>query len=362
MQGFKGLTAVLAGGVAVCSAAGWCGCGRSAPPAPAPEAPAAAEQALPVSAELFEQPVKELTMSRSPTSAVVMVNGVAITQGQVDQEVAGMMNMMAGRVPPEQLSAARQEILQRTVDNLVVRQLLMDICEKQNIELTAADLAEAKAKIAESLPPGKTLEDLMAAQHIDAAEFETSLGRELRIKKLLDRQLESLKAPTADEIARFYEENKQYFNRPPQISARHILLGVPNGASAEEKAAQKTKAEKVRAELLAGGDFAALAREYSSCPSKERGGDLGTFGQGQMVKPFEDAALSQTLNEIGPVVETPFGYHIIKVTERTDAHQQTLDESKTQIERVLTNQERQKAIQSYIEQAREKADVKFVEP
>lgn len=99
-----------------------------------------------------------------------------------------------------------------------------------------------------------------------------------------------------------------------RIHARHILIAAD--ASDAARAEARKKIELVRAELLAGKDFATAAREYSDCPSKENGGDLGTFTRGQMVKAFEDAAFSQKPGEIGPIIETEFGFHIIQVLNR----------------------------------------------
>ncbi|MBI5549497.1 MAG: ankyrin repeat domain-containing protein [Deltaproteobacteria bacterium] len=103
---------------------------------------------------------------------------------------------------------------------------------------------------------------------------------------------------------------------PETVTASHILIMTRPSDTADERAAKKARAEAVRQRLLAGEDFARLARETSDCPSKEQGGDLGEFRRSAMVKPFADAAFSQAAGAIGPVVETQFGYHIIKVNRR----------------------------------------------
>ena len=99
------------------------------------------------------------------------------------------------------------------------------------------------------------------------------------------------------------------------VRARHILLATQS-MDAAAKAKRKKAAEQIRKQLIDGADFAEMAAKHSDCPSKQRGGDLGTFSRGSMVKPFEDAAFSQKENVIGPVVETKFGYHIVQVQER----------------------------------------------
>jgi parvulin-like peptidyl-prolyl isomerase len=100
------------------------------------------------------------------------------------------------------------------------------------------------------------------------------------------------------------------------VRARHILVAAKPKAGHAERAEKQRLAEKIRKQLADGADFAEMAKMHSDCPSKQRGGDLGTFKKGQMVKPFEHAAFTQKVDAIGPVVETQFGYHIVQVTER----------------------------------------------
>ena len=102
----------------------------------------------------------------------------------------------------------------------------------------------------------------------------------------------------------------------PTVHARHILVLVPAGSDESVKMQSLAEAERIRAALIAGADFEMTAEQHSACPSKERGGDLGSFRRGQMVKPFEEAAFSQKVGKIGPVVYTKFGYHIIQVLDR----------------------------------------------
>ncbi|HSH45855.1 MAG TPA: peptidylprolyl isomerase, partial [Longimicrobiales bacterium] len=102
-----------------------------------------------------------------------------------------------------------------------------------------------------------------------------------------------------------------------RVRARHILLEFPDGAAAEERDSVRAQAEELRSRILEGEDFAELAQEYSADPgSARRGGDLGWFGAGQMVQPFEEAAFALQPGEVSEVVESPFGLHIIRVDER----------------------------------------------
>ena len=139
--------------------------------------------------------------------------------------------------------------------------------------------------------------------------------------------------PPDSEIEDYYKRNADArFKHPEEVHARHILISVPAGASDKEKAAAKAKAEDVLKQAQAkGADFVKLAAKYSDDTSnKLQGGDLGTFGRGQMVKPFEDAVFAMKPGQIS-IVETHFGYHVVKLEASTPAHTDTLAEAKPKI-------------------------------
>jgi peptidyl-prolyl cis-trans isomerase D len=149
-----------------------------------------------------------------------------------------------------------------------------------------------------------------------------------------DPQLLAAKiTPTDDQIADYYKTNlKKRFTHPDQVHASHILIAVPAGASQAEKDKAKAKAEQVLAQAQKkGADFAKLARQYSDDPAtRMQGGDLGTFGRNQMIKPFEDAVFSMKPGELR-LVETRFGYHVVKLDAFIPAHTDTLADAKPKI-------------------------------
>ena len=133
-----------------------------------------------------------------------------------------------------------------------------------------------------------------------------------------------------------YEENIASYREKKQVKARHILFKLDQNASEEDDKKVKEKAQEVLERVRKGEDFAALAKQYSEGPTKEKGGDLGTFSQGQMVKPFEEAAFKLKKNEVSDLVKTPFGYHIIKVEEVREERTKGIDEVRTQIAETLS--------------------------
>ncbi len=131
-----------------------------------------------------------------------------------------------------------------------------------------------------------------------------------------------------EELKERYESEKASFQQPEKRHARHILFKVAQDASDEQRAAQKKKAEEVLARAKKGEDFAKLAEEFSEGPTKSKGGDLGFFARGRMVPSFDAAVFSLQPGRISELVETPFGYHIIKLEEVRPAVTRGLDQVK----------------------------------
>ncbi len=132
-----------------------------------------------------------------------------------------------------------------------------------------------------------------------------------------------------------------------------------SGLADHEKAEKKARAEKLREKLVNGADFAKTAAESSDCPSKNEGGELGSFGRGRMAQEFENAAFSQEVGEIGPVIETRFGYHIILVEKHTPASRKTFEQGKDQIKNHLEQKNKNMVVREYIDGLKSTATIVY---
>ncbi|MBA7689143.1 Foldase protein PrsA [subsurface metagenome] len=151
-----------------------------------------------------------------------------------------------------------------------------------------------------------------------------------------------------EELLEYYNENKESFLEPEQVHARHILVET------------EEEANNLLLQLKEGlTDFAELAKEKSIGPSAPSGGDLGFFARGQMVKEFEDAAFSLEPGKISEVVQTQFGYHIIKCEEKKEEYSPTFEEAKEQISDTLKYQREIKVISALTSKLREEAVIVF---
>jgi len=154
---------------------------------------------------------------------------------------------------------------------------------------------------------------------------------------------------TEDEIRSYFDENRERLGQPEQVRARHILVET------------EEQAKELKERLEAGEDFAALAKEHSiDRGSAARGGDLGWFGRGVMVEPFEKAAFSLKPGEVSDPVQTDFGYHLILVEERREAREAVLDEeTRSAIEDQLRAEKLSQRIPEWLNELRSNADVEI---
>jgi len=152
-----------------------------------------------------------------------------------------------------------------------------------------------------------------------------------------------------EEIEEYYKENKEDFIKDEEYHLRHILVETLK------------EAEAVLEKIRGGDDFAELAKENSLCPSREKGGDLGFIARGMTVKPFEDAAFALKVGEISEVVQTEFGYHVIKLEEISPERQKTLEEAKAEIEYILLPEKQQDAFTNWLLSLKDEYNVQIKE-
>jgi len=180
---------------------------------------------------------------------------------------------------------------------------------------------------------------------------------QLVIKKLVDKDLASKIVVTPEEVKAFYDGNPDVFKTPEMVRASHILVKVDKTASAEEKAKALEKIKAIQKRIQNGEDFAKVAKEVSDCPSKDNGGDLNFFQKGQMVPQFENAAFSMKPGQTSDIVETEFGYHLIRLTDTKEAGTMSFEEVKPRIEQHLKTEKMSQEFPKYVETFKSKAKI-----
>jgi peptidyl-prolyl cis-trans isomerase C len=216
----------------------------------------------------------------------------------------------AQNVPAEQMAEARKYFEQRAAYSFIMKTLLLGEAKKQAVAVTDEDRKAQLAKMEEALKPQNKTPDQYfkespLGEEAARAEFEDGMVIDKLIQKNVLADIKIDDADIKKAIADVEKSNAEIAEKNKGLEA--------------DKTAKKAKIENIKKQLDGGADFAELAKANSDCPSGQKGGDLGEFTRGQMVKPFEEAAFTQEIGKIGGIVETQFGYHLIKVTAKSPA-------------------------------------------
>ncbi len=264
--------------------------------------------------------------------------------------VANQFNMSV----PEFEQEVKQSILIRRLRTMITAgvtvsdQEARDDYRKKNIKIKFDYAVISSDDLRKQINPSDA--DLQAFFKKNAARYATAVPEQRRITYFAftpDQLPGGVPQPSQQEIQQYFTAHQDDYSVPEQARARHILIKVAPGADAKTDAAAKAKAEDLLKQLQAGANFAELAKKYSDDPgSKDKGGELGFARRGTMVPEFDKAIFSQKIGDI-EIVKTQFGYHIVQVEERQQAHTQQLSEVLPTIQATLVRQQEAKAEQDY---------------
>lgn len=266
--------------------------------------------------------------SGGPSGSIATVNGTDVSRATFEQRIES--------------SPVAKQVLTQLVQSVLIDQYATD----HHIDVPAADIDKKIDELKGRYPAGQ-FDKLVQAQGMTIDDVKKIVRQQIVLQKAVDVDLKL----SDSEIASYFAKNRELFNQPEQVHARHILVDSPATAA------------KVEADLKGGAKFEDEAAKYSKDPStKDRGGDLGFFGRKQMVPAFESAAFSQPIGVVGQPVKSQFGYHIIEVLERKAAVTASLANSKDAIRKQLMEKEEAERIPAFLQGLQEKAKITVNDP
>ncbi|MDD5135658.1 MAG: peptidylprolyl isomerase [Phycisphaerae bacterium] len=306
--------------------------------------------------------VNSATPAVDPNAVAITVNGIKVTEGQIEELLAPRMKQMAGRVPVEMMDKYKQQMRKQALEQMIVETVLIQKEKEKNITASPEELqTQIDKQIAQQNLNLDDFKALLKAYGVEYSQFEDNMRKRIMFEKLMEMQFsDKIIPPTEEQIKAYYNENLPQFAQPEKIHAKHILItpadgNDPNAAKLEAKA----KAQDILDKIKKGDDFEQLAKDNSACPSGKEGGDLGVQPKGTFVPEFEKAAYALEPGQISDVVETQFGCHIIKLIEHIDANTTGLEQAKPQITETLKDQQKEKVVMAYVQEIKAGADVKF---
>ncbi|VAX23120.1 Survival protein SurA precursor (Peptidyl-prolyl cis-trans isomerase SurA) [hydrothermal vent metagenome] len=292
-----------------------------------------------VIAEIENTPVKkdEFVRILKTIQKDIAASGTALSQERVDQLKASILT------------------------NIVNTQMFLRQAKKENVTIDNAMVDDRIALIKKNFPSEEAFEKMLKERGSSIETVKKNLTNSMIIQSLIKKNiLSKIEIPEA-EVKEFYDKNQLQFESKDMVRASHILVKVSKDAKAKEKEKAFEKAQELRKKLDDGSDFAKMAEAESDDPGSARnGGDLGFFERGRMVPEFEKAAFATEPGKISPVVETQFGYHILKVIEKKQAGMRPYNDVKDSIQAQLKRQKSDKQVKDYIERLKKEMNVKLL--
>ena len=295
---------------------------------------------------------------------VAKIGDDKITKADILVEFKPVIAMMkeSGQLDSVPADVWKSEVKER-LEDLIATKLLLKLAEADGYKPDPAKAEEEFKKLTAQLPP-EQLAETLAKQGMTQEAIKARIAMGLVIQQWIEEKVAPNIKVSDEDAEKFYRENQERFKKPETIRASHILVKIDEidpekakgmtdeqkgKASDELKQQALKKAQDILAKLKQGEDFAKLATENSACPSKEKGGDLGTFEKGKMAEEFDKAAFSLKPGELSDVVETELGYHIIRTAEKKESEFMPLQDVKGFLVEGLKNQKTSEIIQDRIE-------------
>lgn len=296
------------------------------------------------------------------------VNGAPIYASSLDMELVryeqqllergeiGDSGEPGNRLDPVRMGRFRAGALEKLIDT----ELLYQEAVRRGHKVAGDAVDEQMGSLSAQFESKERFEEALAELGIKRRDLWRDLAHSMAIQEFINEEIEPTVSVTAEETRAYYDTHPELFTAPERVRARHILLRV--SADAGEAAAQQARGtlEELRRRALAGEDFADLAQQYSQDPSASAGGDLGYFGPGDMVEPFERAAFALEVGGISGIVITSFGYHLIQLVDRTAPSTVEFEQIASQLALYLEDQRIGEAVTGLTRELRSKAEISVV--
>lgn len=302
-------------------------------------------------------PFNSVASQPHPTEKALEINGYIIPyaeyQYQLNMFTQQILKNDKNKISETYKGQLNDQILKKMIGNTLLFQYALQMGIEIDAGIIDQEVQRAKDRFQGENQYKEWLKQIGLSEALLRNQIHKTMVADLLIKKEI---IPNIKI-TDDEIKTFYEKNITHFKRPEEVHALHILLSVKKGDSNKKKEAVKKKLVALQKRILEGEDFAALAKKYSQDKGSKNNSDLGYFAKGIMVKPFEEAAFKLKPNEVSDIVETEYGYHLIKVLDHRSAIDPGFEKSKPKIRSILFDEKLRKELELFIKPLREKAKI-----
>jgi peptidyl-prolyl cis-trans isomerase SurA len=305
-----------------------------------------------------------LGASALPARSAVVDGIAAVVNGEVitllDLEKAGRLALeeRLRSVPAAEQDRVRREILSPVLDQLVLTRLQAQLARQLGIQVSSQEVDAAIATIRDD---NRMSEELLARvleeRGMTREEYRSGIEDQIRLSKLVQREVRSRIAVTDEEAAAWFAEHRRDWYRPEKIRIRHLLVPLPAGAAADETETAHAKALSLLARTRAGEDFAALVRAETAGAAPDADQISGEIARGELFPALEAAAFALPPGGVGEPVQSPAGFHLVQLVEKTPAYEPTLEEVRSGIEQKVVERKTRARYEDWLKQLRAEAIV-----
>ncbi len=287
---------------------------------------------------------------------VAKVNGKPIKAEQYNR-LWTQFQMDPSRKAATEDSGKQEAMKQDALDHLIKTELLLQKADQMKIQASPEEVDKRIQEVQSRMGGEGALKEALKGHGLTMEEYRTEVGRSLKLHELLQKEIFGKVTVDPKEAKDFYEANPASFQVPEQVRARHILVRLPDGATEAQKKEAKQAIDKAAERIKKGEPFEEVAKQVSQDTTASSGGDLGFFSKGQMVPEFENAAFSLDKGKVSGVVETKFGYHLIKAEDKRPPGTLSFEEVSPKLDEFLKRRKGEEALNAYVEELRSKAKI-----
>lgn len=299
-----------------------------------------------------------VAVAEDEKGVAVIINGTPVYLAEVEQEVMSVLPTSMGfhgKMPPEKMAELRKEALQRLI-NLELK--YQDAAAKK-VQLSKDERDEAIKKATGRFKNNAELEMAIKEAGFTRERFERFIERPLVAKLIVKKEVDDRVATTDEMVKKYYDANKVRYNKPKEYRASHILFKVDPSLVAEDKKKIRTRAEGVLKKIKDGADFSDVAAKESDDMSFIKGGDLGYFHSGQILEELEKQLDVLKVGEMSNIIESLYGYHLVKLTDMRQSRQIAFEEIKDKIKKDLIDSEKKRYMEEWFSGITKKAVITY---
>ncbi len=285
----------------------------------------------------------------------IIVNKDAILVSQINETLMPLVQEYRARYAGDELKKKMDELRNTIIDQAIDTKLVLQVARARGI--TADENAvDARVEIVKSrFPSEDDFFQALAARGITYREYRDEVAEQLLVQETIRRVVGADIRVSDNEIEEYYKTKIDEFVTQPKVNLAQIFFTIPSGSAPEEVGRIRRKAEQVRTLIDDGIEFSKLAEQYSEGPYQSRGGVIGIVGADDILPELEQIAFNLKTGEVSPVIQTGYGFHILKALEAVPARKVSFEEAKPVIEERIREQKRSEKYKEWIKKLREDA-------